>query len=298
MRVIVTGSSGLIGGVLLSSLRDEGHEAVPLVRRPPRAGEAHWDPASGAIDVTALEGCDAVVNLAGVGIAERRWSAARKEAILRSRIESTRFLCETLVGLTSRPRALVNASAIGFYGNRSDEVLTEDSAPGTGFLAEVCQAWEATTAPAEKAEVRVVHLRTAVVLARHGGVLARQLPLFRLGLGGRLGRADRWFSWISLRDEVRAIRHILGEGSLVGAVNCSSPAPVTNIQFTRALGRALHRPAVLVVPRSALRLALGRELADELALASQRVVPTRLAASGFTFEDPSIDGALAAILAS
>jgi len=297
MRVVVTGSSGLIGIALLVRLRREGHQVIPLVRRSPDAGAAHWDPAVGTIDAGALERADAVVNLAGVGIGDRRWSAARKEAILSSRVSSTTLLCETVAGLTRSPPVLVNASAIGFYGDQGDELLTEDSPAGTGFVADVCRAWEAATSPARQAGVRVVHLRTAVVLARHGGALARQLPLFRLGLGGRLARGDQWLSWISLRDEVRAILHILGEESLVGATNCSSSAPVTNAQFTRALGRAVHRPAALVVPRSALRLALGHELADELVLTSQRVMPTRLEASGFSFEDPSIDEALAAVLA-
>ncbi|MGD0321458.1 MAG: TIGR01777 family oxidoreductase [Acidimicrobiales bacterium] len=298
MRVVVAGSSGLIGKAVLARLHREGHQVVPLVRKSPDAGEARWDPAARVIDAGALEGADAVVNLAGVGIGDRPWSVARKEEILSSRVGSTTLLCETLAQLTRPPQVLVNASAIGFYGHRGDELLTEDSAAGTGFVADVCRAWEAATSPAKQAGTRVVHLRTAVVLARHGGALARQLPLFRLGLGGRLGRGDQWLSWISLRDEVRAILHILGEGSIVGAANCSSPVPVTNAQFTRALGRAMHRPAVLVVPRPALRLALGRELADELVLASQRVVPTRLETSRFSFEDPSIDEALAAVLAS
>jgi uncharacterized protein (TIGR01777 family) len=293
----MTGSSGLIGGALLGRLRREGHHVVALVRRSPDAGEAQWDPALGTIDVGALEGADAIINLAGVGIGDRRWSAARKQAILTSRVSSTTLLCETIARLTTPPPVLVNASAIGFYGDRGDEILTEDSAAGTGFVADVCRAWEAATSRAQEAGARVVHLRTAVVLARHGGALARQLPLFRLGLGGRLGRGDQWLSWISLRDEVRAILHILGEGSIAGAVNCSSPAPATNAQFTRALGRAMHRPAALVVPSPALRLALGCQLADELLLTSQRVMPTRLETSGFSFEDPSLDEALDGVLA-
>jgi hypothetical protein len=206
------------------------------------------------------------------------------------------LLCETLAGLTRRPRVLVSASAIGIYGDRGDEPLSELSAPGTGFLAEVCKEWEAATRAAEAAGTRVVHLRTAMVLASHGGGLARQLPLFRLGLGGPMGPGSQWLSWISLRDEIRAVLHILEEGSLVGPVNASSPAPLTNSQFAKALGRAVHRPAVIRVPSPALRIVLGRELADELVLASQRVVPTRLEASGFTFVDRSIGGALAALL--
>ena len=269
---------------------------MPLVRRPPRTGESHWDPSAPEIDASALEGCDGVVNLAGVGIGDHRWSPSRKVAILRSRVDSTALLCETLAGLTRRPRVLVSASAIGIYGDRGDEPLSELSAPGTGFLAEVCKEWEAATRAAEAAGTRVVHLRTAMVLASHGGGLARQLPLFRLGLGGPMGPGSQWLSWISLRDEIRAVLHILEEGSLVGPVNASSPAPLTNSQFAKALGRAVHRPAVIRVPSPALRIVLGRELADELVLASQRVVPTRLEASGFTFVDRSIGGALAALL--
>jgi uncharacterized protein (TIGR01777 family) len=293
---VVTGSSGLIGRELLSRLREEGHETVPLVRRPPRTGEVHWDPSAPEIDASALEGCDGVVNLAGVGIGDHRWSPSRKVAILRSRVDSTAFLCETLAGLTRRPRVLVSASAIGIYGDRGDELLSELSAPGTGFLAEVCKAWEAATQAAEAAGIRVVHLRTAMVLASRGGGLARQLPLFRLGLGGPMGPGSQWLSWISLRDEISAVLHILEEGSLVGPVNACSPAPLTNSQFAKALGRAVHRPAVIRVPGPALRAVLGRELADELVLASQRVMPTRMETSGFTFVDRSIGEALAALL--
>jgi uncharacterized protein len=298
MRVVLSGSSGLIGAALSARLGDEGHELLRLVRRPPLAGEVWWDPATGTIDADALQGCDAVVNLAGVGIGDRRWSSARKQEILDSRVTSTKVLCEALAGLARRPRTLVSASAVGIYGDRGDEVLTEESSTGSGFLSEVCGAWEAATTPAEEAGIRVVHLRTAVVLAPRGGALARQLPLFRLGLGGRLGRGDQWLSWISLRDEVGAIVHALGRESLAGPVNASAPGPVTNEHFTRALGRALHRPAVLAVPRSALRIALGRELAHELTLASQRVLPRCLQANGFTFEDSSLDETLCALFAS
>ncbi|HUC36835.1 MAG TPA: TIGR01777 family oxidoreductase [Acidimicrobiales bacterium] len=296
MRVVVTGSSGLIGRALLVRLRHEGHEVTPLVRRAPSVGEAHWDPARGVLDEAVLEGVDAVVNLAGAGIGDRRWTTTRKQEILESRVSSTSLLSSALAATEGRPATLVNASAIGFYGDRGDELLTEESAPGTGFLAEVCRAWEAATAPAESAGVRVVHLRNAVVLARHAGALARQLPLFRLGLGARLGRGDQWFSWITLRDELSAILLVLEQPALVGAVNCTSASPVTNARFTSALGKALHRPAALAVPRPALRLALGRQLADEAVTASLRVVPRRLEASGFAFEDRSIEEALASVL--
>jgi uncharacterized protein (TIGR01777 family) len=295
---VVSGSSGLIGRALLRKLSDEGHEIITLVRRPPRGNEVQWDPPRATIDSAGLEGCDAVVNLAGAGIGDRRWSPARKREILESRVGSTALLCQTLAGLTRRPRVLVNASAIGVYGSRGDEVLTEDSAAGTGFLAEVCGAWESATSSAESAGIRVVHLRTSVVLAAEGGALARQLSIFKLGLGGRLGRGDQWLSWISLSDELRAILHVLTQESHSGPVNAVAPSPVTNASFTRALGSALHRPAVLVVPGAALRMALGREMADEMVLASQRVLPERLQASGFSFDHPSVDQAIAAALAA
>jgi uncharacterized protein len=307
MKVVVTGSSGLIGQALLSRLTALGHDTVTLVRRPAGAreagepggaGEAQWEPAEGRIDSGALEGSEAVVHLAGAGIGDHRWTPARKEMILRSRVESTTVLCRALVGLKDPPSVLVSASAIGYYGDRGDEELTEESGPGTGFQAEVCRAWEEATAPAEAAGIRVVHLRSAVVLARQGGALRKQLPLFRAGLGGRLGSGDQWFSWISLPDEVGVIVEAIGNGSLSGPLNASAPAPVTNREFTRQLGRALHRPAVLGVPPFALRAALGRGLANELLLGSLRVLPRRLVESGYRFQDPGIEEALRSVLSA
>jgi len=292
MRVVVSGSSGMIGQALLELLRVEGHEVVPLVRRSTHRGEARWDPSSGSIDDAALDGCDAAVNLAGVGIGDRRWSRKRKREIVESRVASTDLLSRTLGELSQRPRTLVSASAIGIYGDRGDEILTEDSETGEGFPAEVCEKWEAATAPAQIAGIRVAHLRSAVVLALTGGALARQLPLFRAGIGGRLGKGDQWFSWVSLRDEAKAILHILETETLSGAVNCSSPAPVTNREFTKALARALRRPAAFSVPRPALRVALGRKFADEFVLSSLRVLPSRLTGSGFVFEDQKLEEAL------
>jgi uncharacterized protein len=292
VRIAVTGASGLIGGALVPALRAGGHETVVLVRRAAGPGEARWDPSAGEIDPGALAGVDAVVHLAGAGIGDKRWSPARKDLILGSRVDSTRLLGRSLAALDHPPAVLVSASAIGYYGDRGDEELTETSGPGTGFQAEVCGAWEAATSEAEAAGIRVVHLRTAVVLSRHGGALARQLPLFRAGLGGRLGSGDQWFSWISARDEVGAILHVIGDGSLSGAVNASAPAPVTNRDFTRVLGHVLHRPAVLGVPPVALRIALGRQLADELLLGSLRVLPARLLGAGYRFRDPGLEGAL------
>jgi uncharacterized protein (TIGR01777 family) len=291
VRIVVTGSSGLIGRALLPSLRAGGHETVALVRRAPGPGEAQWEPERGEIDSNALEGAGAVVHLAGAGIGDHRWTPARKDVILRSRVDSTTVVCRALAGLRSPPPVLVSASAIGYYGDRGDEELTETSGSGTGFQAEVCRAWEEATAPAEQAGVRVVHLRSAVVLSRHGGALGRQFPLFRAGLGGRLGSGRQWFSWISLDDEVGVILHVLDDVSVVGPVNASAGA-VTNREFTRELGRVLHRPAVLAVPPVALRLALGRQLADELLLGSLRVVPARLLDAGYRFRHPALAGAL------
>lgn len=292
MRVVVTGSSGLIGRALVSRLTADGHRVAVLVRRTPGPGEARWDPERGQIDAHALDGAEAVVHLAGAGIGDKRWTTARKDVILRSRVDATAVLCRCLAGLDRRPSVVISASAIGYYGDRGDEVLTERSGPGTGFQAEVCRRWEEATAPAEAAGIRVVHLRSGVVLARHGGALGRQLPLFRAGLGATLGSGRQWLSWISLRDEVGAIVHALADTSLVGPVNATAPAPVTNREFTKELGHALHRPAVLGAPPFALRLALGRQLADELLLGSLRVVPARLADAGYTFADPTLEGAL------
>jgi uncharacterized protein (TIGR01777 family) len=298
MRVVVTGSTGLIGQALLSTLGAGGHETVTLVRRAGGPGEARWDPAAGRIDAGALAGADAVVHLAGAGIGDRRWTPARRDVILGSRVESTSLLCGALAGLDRPPSVLVSASAIGYYGDRGDEELTETSEPGTGFQAEVCRRWEEATAEAEEAGIRVVHLRSAVVLARTGGALAKQLPLFRAGLGGRLGRGDQWLSWITLRDEVGAIIHALDTPSLSGPLNASAPGPVTNRTFTKELGRALRRPAVLAVPPFALRVALGRDLADELLLGSLKVMPARLLETGYRFRDPDLGAALDGVVSA
>ncbi len=297
MRVVISGASGLIGGSVVSALRGRGDDVTPLVRRPPAPGEARWDPTGGSIDTGAFEGADAVVHLAGAGIGDKRWSAARRCEIVSSRVQSTSLLARTLAGLDRPPTVLMSASAVGFYGDRGDEELTEESGPGRGFLAELCQAWEDATGPAADAGVRVVHLRSGVVLSARGGALARQLPLFRLGLGGRLGRGRQWLSWISLSDEVGAVLRALDDAALQGPVNATAPTPVTNRAFTGALGRALHRPTVLAVPGLALRVALGSDLASEMVLAGQRVLPTKLTASGYLFRHADIATALRAALA-
>jgi uncharacterized protein len=297
MRVVVSGSNGLIGQSVVSALRARGDEVTALVRRPPAPGEARWDPVAGTIDAGALEGADAIVHLAGAGIGDKRWSAARRQEIVDSRVASTALLARSMASLMAPPAVMVSASAVGFYGDRGDEELTEDSRPGTGFLADLCRAWEDATEPAVVAGLRVVRLRSGVVLSARGGALARQLPLFRLGIGGRLGTGRQWLSWISLPDEVGVVLHALDEPALQGAVNATAPAPVTNRTFTRALAAALHRPAVMAVPGLALRIALGSDLATEMVLAGQRVVPSRLTTTGFAFAHAEIDAALVALLA-
>jgi uncharacterized protein len=296
MRVVVSGSSGLIGQAVVTALRARGDEVTPLVRRTPRPDEAAWDPPAGSIDAGAIDGADAVIHLAGAGIGDKRWSAGRRHDIVSSRVQSTALLARTLGGINRPPTVLVSASAVGYYGDRGDEELTEESEPGNGFLAEVCRAWEDAAQPASRAGVRVVALRSGVVLSAHGGALARQLPLFRAGVGGRLGTGRQWLSWISLADEVAVIRRALDDPSLQGPVNATAPAPVTNREFTRALGRALHRPAVVAVPGFALRVALGADFASEMVLAGQRVLPARLIANGFTFAHADVESALAAIV--
>lgn len=298
MRVVVTGSSGLIGSALCQALERRGDEVVRLVRAPARRGEASWDPSSHTLDGGALGGIEAAVHLSGAGIGDRRWTPARRGLLVSSRVDSTALLAATLAGLDPRPRVLVNASAVGVYGDGGDEELTESSPTGSGFLADLCRRWEAATAPAVAAGIRTVCLRSGIVLSRAGGALARQLPLFRLGLGGRLGSGRQWVSWISITDEVDAVLRVLDDETLAGAVNAVAPQPVTNAAFTAALGRAVHRPAVLAVPAPVLRLALGRELVDEVLLAGQRATPAALERSGFAFSHPDVDTALAAVLAS
>ena len=297
MDVAVTGSSGLIGTAVRAALERAGHHVARLVRSGGGGSDTvRWDPDAGTIDAAGLEGIGGVVHLAGEGIGDRRWNTAHKARVLDSRVKGTTLLAGTLAGLTRPPAVLVSGSAIGFYGDRGDDVLTEDSAGGGGFLAEVCRRWEAATGPAEEAGIRVARVRTGIVLSAGGGALRKMLVPFRLGAGGRLGTGRQWMSWVSLDDETGAIVHLLGDGAPGGPVNVTSPNPVTNADFTRALGRALRRPALIPVPAAALKLALGGEMAEELLLYSQRVVPTRLLASGYRFQAPELDEALARAL--
>lgn len=297
MDIAITGSTGLIGEALRAALLADGHRVVRVVRRS--AGgpdEISWDPAAGRLDAGDLAGLDAVVHLAGEGIAEKRWTDAQKQRILTSRTEGTGLVARAMAEAGAEgPKVLLSGSAIGWYGDRGDEVLTEASAPGTGFLADVCRQWEAAADPARDAGVRVAHLRTGIVLDPDGGVLAKQLPLFRLGAGGRIGNGRQYMSWIAIEDEVGAIRHLL-DHDVEGPVNLTAPAPVTNRAFTEALGTVLHRPTVVPVPGFGPKLIFGGELVDELLLASQRVEPARLVEAGYTFAQPELGPALAALL--
>ena len=295
MHIAVSGSSGLVGSALVPFLTEGGHRVTRLVRRPAGGDDVAWDIAQGVKDLPRLEGVDAVVHLAGENIAAGRWTAARKETIRRSRVEGTRRLCESLARLSRRPKVLVSASAVGFYGNRGEEMLREDSAPGSDFLAQVCREWEAATEPASRAGIRVVQLRFGMILSPAGGALKKMLLPFKLGAGGRIGSGTQYVSWIGIDDVAGVIHHAIVTESLQGPVNAVTPTPVTNAEYTRTLARVLSRPAVVPMPAFAARLAFG-ELADALLLASQRVIPTRLQASGYKFRYPELEGALRHLL--
>jgi uncharacterized protein len=297
-KLLFSGASGLIGASLVRAAEAERIQTLQLIRREPRKPEEiSWNPQAGqpVRDLALLERLDAAIHLSGANISAQRWNAARKREIVESRVGSTRALLKVLMALKQPPATLLCASATGIYGERGDEILDEESPPGEGFIADTCRAWEAEASAASEAGIRVVHLRFGVVLAAEGGALGRMLPFFRPGLGGNLGSGRQWMSWIALNDAVRAIFYILDAGALRGPLNIIAPNPVTNAEFTRALGRSLHRPAMIPVPRFALRLAFG-EMADEVLLASTRAVPDRLLQAGFTFELPNLDSALKAIL--
>ena len=297
MKILISGSSGLIGSALAPFLSAQGDTIVRLARSktPPAGGEILWDPEAGTIDRGRLEGFDAVVHLAGESIAGGRWTPERKARIRDSRVKGTRLLATVLAGLERRPRVLVCASAMGYYGDRGDEVLREDSPPGTGFLAEACRAWEQAADPAREQGIRVVSLRTGLVLAAAGGALPKMLQPFKLGVGGVIGSGRQYWSWITLDDEVAVIHHVLVNESLAGPVNVVVPRALTNREFTRALGRVLSRPTLFPLPAFAARLALG-EMAGELLLASQRLEPARLIASGYKYRYPELEPALRHVL--
>jgi uncharacterized protein (TIGR01777 family) len=293
LRVAVTGASGLIGPALVAHLRGLGHEVLRLVRHPAGApDEVTWDPAAGTVDLGRLAGTQAVVHLAGAGVGDHRWTAAYRTVILDSRVQGTGTIARAVAALDPAPAVLVSASAIGYYGDTGDRVVDETAPRGAGFLAEVVEAWEAAAEPARVAGVRVVHPRSGLVMARSGGAWARMLPLFRLGLGGRLGNGRQYWSYITLEDEVRALTHLL-DSQLAGPVNLTAPNPATNAEITKAMGVALHRPALLPVPAIALKTVLG-EFSSEV-LGSIRVRPTRLVADGFVFRHPDLVSAVATV---
>ncbi|WYB40467.1 TIGR01777 family oxidoreductase [Streptomyces sp. GD-15H] len=296
-RIAVAGASGLIGGALVRSLTADGHTVVRLVRAEPRAAdEVRWDPEHGSVDAAGLAGCDAVVNLAGAGVGDRRWTPAYKERIRTGRVRGTAALAEAVAGLAEdvRPRVFVNGSAIGYYGETGERAVDESAPAGTGFLPELCVEWEAAVAPAREAGVRTALARTGLVVAREGGAWSRLFPLFRAGLGGRLGDGRQYWSFVALHDEVAALRHLLDTDGLSGPFNLTAPHPVTNREITEAMARVLHRPAVFSVPAPLLRTVLG-EMAGDV-LGSARVLPKRLLESGFRFAFPEIDGAIRAAL--
>jgi uncharacterized protein len=295
VHIAITGSSGLIGTALVRHLQVDGHRVTRLVRREPAEGEARWDPSAGVLAPEALQGVDAVIHLAGAGIGDRRWTDAYKREILDSRIRSTELLATTMAGLDERPSIWLSGSAIGIYGARGDEQLDETSTTGDGFLADVCAKWEGATAAAQEAGVRVTHLRTGIVLSPAGGALRKQLPLFKAGLGGKMGSGTSWQSWISLDDEVRAISHLLS-ADVSGPVNLTAPEPVTNAEFTKVLARVLKRPSLFRVPEFGPKLLLGGELAEALLFTGQRVLPGVLGQTGFVFEHPQLEGALRHLL--
>ncbi|WP_069172509.1 TIGR01777 family oxidoreductase [Streptomyces griseus] len=294
-RIAVTGSTGLIGAALVRSLRADGHEVVRLVRRPAATGdEVEWDPRRSYVDTAGLVGCDAVVHLAGAGVGDRRWTEAYKREIRDSRVLGTAAIAEAVASLDTPPKVLVSGSAIGYYGDTGDRAVDESAPPGEGFLPSVCVEWEEAAAPAEEAGVRTVFARTGLVVAQEGGAWGRLFPLFRAGLGGRLGNGRQYWSFIALHDHIAAMRHLLDTESLAGPVNLTGPSPVTNGEVTAAMGRVLRRPTLFTVPAPALRIALGGFAED--VLGSQRVLPGQLLDSGFTFAFPGIDAAIRAAL--
>ena len=295
MKVLISGATGMIGSALTRELESKGHQTTRLTRSPGSADDVGWDPSAGEIDASRLEGVDAVVHLAGESIAEGRWTAERKRRILESRRQGTGLLARTIANLSEPPGVMVGASAVGYYGDRGNELLREDSGPGNNFLAEVCQVWEKAADPAREAGIRVVHTRFGVVLSPKGGALGTTLPIFKLGGGGRIGSGRQYWSWVALDDVVGSIIHALENDSVEGPVNVGSPDPLTNAEYTKVLGKVLNRPTVFPLPAPAARLMLG-EIADELLLASARMEPAKLKETGYEFRYPELEAALRHLL--
>jgi uncharacterized protein (TIGR01777 family) len=296
MKILIGGSHGLVGTALIKSLEAEGHEIFRLVRHAPTSKtEVEWSPDRYSIALARIEGFDAVVNLAGESIAEGRWTDEKKRRIRESRVKGTKLLGDALADLTVPPKTFVCASAIGYYGNRGDELLTEASAPGDDFLAKVCAEWEQATALAAEKGIRVVNARFGVILDNNGGALKKMLPPFRMGVGGRIGRGKQWMSWIALDDVIGGIKFALANESVRGPVNFVAPNPVTNAEFTKTLGKVLSRPTIFPIPAFAINLMFG-EMGEALLLGSQRVAPARLVGGGFGFSYPQLEAALGHIL--
>jgi uncharacterized protein len=299
MKILISGSSGLIGSTAATALKSDGHNVVHLVRpgKPPNPGDVQWDPMRATVDVAALEGVEVVIHLSGAGIADGRWTEERKQLLRSSRIDTTRVLVDSLSRLKQKPRVLIVASAIGYYGNRGDEILTESSTTGTDFLALVCRDWEAEASRAAARGIRTVMLRTGVVLSGKGGALPKMLTPFKLGVGGRLGSGQQWMSWIAIEDVVGIIRNAIANEQVSGPVNVVAPNPVRNEEFTRLLAAMLHRPAIFPAPAFMLRLAMG-EMADAVLLGSDRVKPERMLAAGYKFRFEILEPALRAAVLS
>ena len=297
VRIVISGSSGLIGTALVARLRADGHTVVRLVRRPTAAGgsEAEWNPAAGTLDPAVIDGADAVINLSGAGIGDKRWSDSYKAELLSSRLLTTGLLARTIAAVDHKPSVFLSGSAIGWYGPCGDEQLDETAPAGNTFLADICVQWEAAANPAAEAGVRTALLRTGIVLTPKGGALKKQLPLFKIGAGGKFAKGNQWQSWISLDDEIGAICHLL-TAPVAGPVNLTAPNPVTNLEFTKVLAAVLKRPAVLPIPSFGPKLLLGDELAAALLFTGQRVVPAALQASGYVFQHPTLESALRAML--
>lgn len=297
MKVAITGASGLIGSALTDALTSDGHQVVPLSRGGgPSASKAiSWDPAEGTLDAAALQGVDHVVHLAGAPIGRPHWTTKHKVAVLDSRVDGTSLIAATMAGMSKPPKTLISGSAVGYYGNRGGEILTEASAPGTGFLAEVVQLWEAATAPADAdPRIRVAHIRTGIVVAPDGGAFEPVLIPFKLGIGGKLGSGKQWWPCISIDDEVAAVRFLLDHEDLSGAFNLTAPEPAQMKSIAKTIGKVLHRPTLFPVPAMALKVAVGREMAEQMVLASQRALPERLLEAGFTFLHPTFEDAFRA----
>jgi len=296
MKILISGSHGLVGSALAKALQQSGDEVLSLVRgKASSSNQIEWDPKQGLLSLDSIEGLDTVVHLAGEAIAEGRWSDEKKQRIRDSRVQGTRLLAEKVAAMASPPRVFVSASAIGFYGNRGDELLTEQSTAGRDFLADVCVEWERATEAVQARGIRTVLARFGIILSTKGGALAKMLPPFRMGVGGRVGNGKQWMSWIALEDVVAGLLHVMKTESVKGAVNFVAPNPVTNAEFTKKLGNALSRPTIFPIPVFGIRLAFG-EMADALLLSSQRVKPAVLEASGFEFQYVELSNALKAIL--